>query len=454
MSASNPRKRTRKSVREAEPAQKRTRTKIERPDVETKAAQEEECGSVSKEVSAGIDAPTSSFGAAPRDGADCQVGEGESKADTSAPVVNGLRIIRRTNRSNSEAEKKWLELISGTSSNNSGSTIEGAEKKQITNTKIKTRKRRARESTPIVEFLGVNADAPPPMPPPAADGPKKFYEKALTCDRCQYRTKSRDMLTQHQLIHNLIDSVKKFRCKSCSFQAKSQELLDQHKLTHLDVNTTYKCVYCEFKAKKKVSLLHHIIRHEDKPVDKEFFCCYINCDEPTEAYECLQCEFQSAAWDTLVSHVADHEATNTCNPNIEMFKCSFCSYKTKTEELLSRHEELHKFPKYIKKSDESDTLLKCDKCAFATVNKRSLQNHFSKKHGSKDEKKPKPQSDELFYCAQCPYLTDRKPNITRHVLVHMTKKNVEFWECPHCPFETKHRRSYIRHMVCVHNVVV
>lgn len=96
--------------------------------------------------------------------------------------------------------------------------------------------------------------------------------------------------------------------------------------------------------------------------------------------------------------ISDHTVEVVKNPIVAKFKCKQCQYRTKSEEMLARHNHLHdekkkKFDKYIKvlpnkikdepvdEDDEEELpLFKCSKCNYATRQKRSLANHIGLKH--------------------------------------------------------------------------
>lgn len=318
-------------------------------------------------------------------------------------------------------------------------------------------------------------EAKPAVKVPKKRGPKRKPSSELKknklkkkvvyhqCPCCSFKTTSKLSLIQHKYIHNVLGNFSEYQCSQCQFRTSVEELFTQHMMTtHISSQLIFGCIFCDaFTSKRKHPMMNHVLlQHDDKDVANMFYCCVMNKDTSDEYFECFQCHFQSVEEAVMPDHVIDHnQDVPIKNPEVPMFRCQRCSYSTKSEEMLQRHMDIkHDTESIMIKQEEPEVeLLLCDMCPYRTIHKRSLANHKNKKHPP-HVKNPstttKPNTGKQFFCASCDYSTFRKVNIARHVLVHMTKQNVEYFECNHCYFETKHRRSFTRHMEARHRVLV
>ncbi|OWF41081.1 uncharacterized protein LOC110462926 [Mizuhopecten yessoensis] len=100
------------------------------------------------------------------------------------------------------------------------------------------------------------------------------------CPHCYKGFKSRQQLTQHNLVHT---NVRKYHCKFCERSFKQLSHLHQHHRIHTG-EKPYRCPLegCD-RAFPQLSNLQHHIRNHDKLVDSQFQCHLCDRAYPNEA---------------------------------------------------------------------------------------------------------------------------------------------------------------------------
>lgn len=96
-----------------------------------------------------------------------------------------------------------------------------------------------------------------------------FDEKPFKCgiDGCEYETRFKNHLRRHQLIHTT-DIVYKCDLDTCPFETRRRDSYVKHMKT-IHGGARFKCDFCEFETKRKSYLLEHARTHFD---EKPFKC--------------------------------------------------------------------------------------------------------------------------------------------------------------------------------------
>ena len=129
-----------------------------------------------------------------------------------------------------------------------------------------------------------------------------------------------------------------------------------------------------------------------------------------------------------------------------MLSCSKCSYRTTSQNHLTRHEITHK----------SLDVLVCSTvgCLYRTDNRRLMQRHLVLKHSKRDGLHRWRKQSTVFSCPlNCGYTTMRPKFMKRHLVSHTGTDGrlIDNYRCNECNYKTKRRQHYLRHISDVHS---
>ena len=165
--------------------------------------------------------------------------------------------------------------------------------------------------------------------------------KAYSCSHCDAKFKRKFNLKVHETVHT---GEKPLKCDKCNLGFALRSRLKKHMKIHLG----YPCKECDFKAEHWSGLRQHMVQHRQ---------------------QCPKCCKKFATTATLQSHLIKHE---------EVFKCPHCprSYN-RTSNLQAHVRAVHE-----------NILFSCNECSKKFSFKKSLVEHYKKKHVS-DSLEPK-----------------------------------------------------------------
>ncbi|XP_018575557.1 zinc finger protein 99-like [Anoplophora glabripennis] len=168
--------------------------------------------------------------------------------------------------------------------------------------------------------------------------------------------------------------------------------------------------------------------------------------EPLEARlcRCNKCSYETKLEVNLRRHQLAHKTIRVANrrklrhkniPKFQMYTCDTCTYETKYNGHLRRHQLMHKDPLKFH-------MYKCDTCTYDTKYKSDLNKHQFQNHKDSLE-------TQTYKCDTCTYKTRFKRLLSDHQLMHRDPLTIQMYKCDTCSFETKHmghlRRHRLRH---------
>ncbi|KAJ8973319.1 hypothetical protein NQ317_019190 [Molorchus minor] len=173
------------------------------------------------------------------------------------------------------------------------------------------------------------------------------------CETCEYRTKYKDYLKDHQLLHRNIPDKDMYKCKWCSYKTKLKKIPQtthycSQKYREVEV---FACETCEFRTKYRGNLTSHLLVHKN--------------NSEVDTYQCNTCEYTTKYRRSLESHFLIHKNSS----DVQLYICAMCDFKTKFKRSLKCHVLTHK--------DKSEVdLYACKTCKFKTKHRRSLARHL------------------------------------------------------------------------------
>lgn len=85
--------------------------------------------------------------------------------------------------------------------------------------------------------------------------------KHYQCKRCDYTTSDKNELKYHFLKHK--ENTRIFKCESCPFVTRHLNVIENHKVLHLKPEDIvwHNCEFCTFRSKLKDNLWKHRLIH-------------------------------------------------------------------------------------------------------------------------------------------------------------------------------------------------
>ncbi|KAJ8977136.1 hypothetical protein NQ317_011672 [Molorchus minor] len=143
-------------------------------------------------------------------------------------------------------------------------------------------------------------------------------------------------------------------------------------------------------------------------------------------YNCCECEFKTKYLRSLKKHSLVHKDAS----EVTMYKCCQCEFETKHLKSLKKHSLVHK--------DTSEvTIYKCSNCKFKTKHKAYLKTHTLVHKDSSEV--------TMYKCCKCDYKTKYQANLKIHNIVHKNASEVTFYKCFKCEYKTKYKFRLNRH---------
>nr|CAI5851291.1 unnamed protein product [Callosobruchus analis] len=266
--------------------------------------------------------------------------------------------------------------------------------------------------------------------------------KIHECSECTYKTTKKGKLHGHVMaIHRGEESTPKRKRRKAS----------------TDEPPFYTCAHCDTIIKKKQALDDHITRKHP-----EFISSVTR-----QIYQCESCEYKTIYKGDMTRHISVHPGAVS---NFKLSKCEHCTASFKTKRALSDHvlknhpnfigsvkQKIHDCPgctyRTVQKCDmdrhlltHSDVvctvqLIRCSHCSSTFKTQKGLDEHTTKKHQIFSESS----THQIYQCPNCTYRTIQKPELDKHMLVHLRLRR-----CIHCDATFKMRRTLENHIIREH----
>lgn len=222
------------------------------------------------------------------------------------------------------------------------------------------------------------------------DLPECKIKRNYSCSTCDYFTQNpRHYLYHLRDVHK--EKVRIYECPNCLYASKHfQKLLRHTKMVHGSTNGVEMPDFARSKARKR-SIPHDDIVEEHGEADTELEDELTDESSPDKTvYKCSLCSFSSRNQLLLAKHERDEHIKT------KFFRCTKCTYVTHMKARFTKHVKYHSMP-----------MIKCDLCDFRTPYKWNLDRHC-KNHNGKG----------AFRCSACNFTADIKQSLTVHEMNH------------------------------------
>ena len=244
------------------------------------------------------------------------------------------------------------------------------------------------------------------------DSEKRFQDKMLICDQCDFQTNTLSKLNFHNQSKHL---GIKYPCDLCNFKATQTQGLRDHRQRKHGIIFQYEnkqvqrfiCNFCSKELQTRKGLkLHLETKHG-----------------PNDLAKCDKCDFKSAIVKNLFNHVQSvHEGIR--------YSCQQCGLTATTKGNLNIH---------IRTKHEGRRF-KCDQCDHSVTSFHNLTNHKKSKH----------EEGTNYKCDQCNYQLKTKQRLKIHI---MTMHEGIWHECDDCSYRTVTATKLKKHKVIKHSSV-
>ncbi|KAJ3644877.1 hypothetical protein Zmor_022578 [Zophobas morio] len=204
----------------------------------------------------------------------------------------------------------------------------------------------------------------------------------------------------------------------------------------------------------------------------ETLSLHFTCAQPLQQYRCKDCPLRTPLVTILNNHVENkHQTTprsfecRSCNgfrtlsklvllkhsllcvkklkhlkrlQHNGVYKCRYCSLKTKFPGNLTRHMKLRHTPL------EDIRWYTCDQCGFQAKQKDNIKSHKIARHLP-------PGKIQWFVCDKCPYRGKKLSALKGHVMsLHTAEEDIQWYECDRCCFKSKKKFNLQVHVKRMH----
>lgn len=228
------------------------------------------------------------------------------------------------------------------------------------------------------------------------DLPQCKIRRNYSCGNCNYFTQNpRHFLYHLRDVHQ--EKVRIYECSNCLYASKHfQKLLRHTKMVHgNNENIEYNDVTSKPRKKKKHfesdqrPRVDNEAKVEQEPPEKK-----LRQDDTmgklSSELKCSLCSFTTRHQGQLTRHEKQEHIKT------KFFRCTKCSYVTHIKARFTKHVKYHSMP-----------MIKCDLCDFRTPYKWNLDRHYKNHNGHGS-----------FKCSACNFTADIKQSLTVHEMNH------------------------------------
>ncbi|XP_042142380.1 zinc finger protein 699 [Ixodes scapularis] len=229
---------------------------------------------------------------------------------------------------------------------------------------------------------------------------KEHKEHALsTCTQCNAVFAHYAFMLAHQVqVHFDPEDAHTKECSLCSTQLESVDALRDHVLAIHAAALIYRCIECHERFMTLSILLQH---REEKHNPK--------------SRKCPECPKEFSTSVACRRHVMYTHYSSRLR-----FPCKYCFRRYK--DLLNLHYHMALSHIHELSEEEKKSLVavkrRCQQCDYETYNRRSMQGHMRRNHGS------------LLQCRQCEQKFSLPAELTRHMRLRHSAQGRQ--DCPHC----------------------
>jgi KRAB domain-containing zinc finger protein len=215
---------------------------------------------------------------------------------------------------------------------------------------------------------------------------QKRIKRRYECEECDYSSKERRLLKGHVRRKH---QDNKCEYPGCNLRVSTPSRLREHMQVHAN-EKEYECDLCDYRSNVKSSLNTH-------KKNKHLLSSDEALHARSRAHKCSQCDFVSTSRIAIIRHESTH-----LDPVNRPFKCDKCSYATGEKKLLNNH--------MISGHDcnSQKPILTCDKCDFTAVTKNTIDKHVVRCTGIRP-----------YTCTKCDYKTAVLKNLYSHAETHV-----------------------------------
>lgn len=238
--------------------------------------------------------------------------------------------------------------------------------------------------------------------------PECKVRRNYSCSNCYYFTQNpRHFLYHLRDVHK--EKVRIYECPNCLYASKHlQKLLRHRKMVHGNYDNTD--LIEEVRSKERSSK-----KRKRTPVEEH--------PEPEQPDSNMEEDEGEVGEDEVA--IKSESVDDASSKTTSELKCSLCSFKTRHQGQLTRHEKQEhiktkffrctkcsyvthikaRFTKHVKY--HSMPMIKCDLCDFRTPYKWNLDRHYKNHNGH-----------GAFRCSACNFTADIKQSLTVHEMNH------------------------------------
>lgn len=201
-------------------------------------------------------------------------------------------------------------------------------------------------------------------------------KQKLKCLHCDYKTMSMKLFSRHRNKHVQKPVIEWHQCDRCDFRTKTKDALRKHVKSVHFANKTLTCDHCIHGFNNISHLRSHILRKHSKKV-------WLQCE---------QCDFKTLYESFFKRHQNRHKERAS-----KWYECAFCDFRAKYNHNVTLHTNrvhkkavLHQCPhcdahftnlnRHVQDCHSTDDEFECGTCGYRANGRSSLVQHIIETH--------------------------------------------------------------------------